>query len=63
MKVRFKNYVFGERSPYYPHYEKYWGQVFESTNTPFKGHVYLICSSDSNIVVDGAVHWEDLEQC
>lgn len=56
--VVFKPKVYS--APYTPYYDKYKGHTFVVTDVA-EDHYALKCISDSNVIVDGYVHEDDLE--
>ena len=62
-------YVFDDRvynEPYAPFYNKYKGHRFivdhYHPDDDSKEHVWLTCTTDAQVEVDGYVHFEDLVQ-
>lgn len=61
--VKFKDYVFEE--PFREYYLKYYGHNFIvdhfHPDDEEKEHVWLKCITDPSLIVDGYVHYHDLE--
>lgn len=56
---KFKDKMF--EKPYAPYFDAYKGLVFKCLRLGLDNHIFLVCVDDPFVIVDGAVHLDELD--